>query len=213
MQRIDAPALAKAAGAKLTEALSTVFGVKEVRGLGLLIAVELDGIDAKVAADLALDAGLVVNAVTASAAAARAAAERERCRDRRGRGHPGAGARGGLVVTRHFLEIDDLSPDEIATVLDLSEEPIVKLPKVLTGQGVALVFEKPSARTRNSTEMAVVQLGGHPVTIRGDEVGFDVRESVEDVTRTLAGYHSAIAARVFEHRSSSGWPRCRPCPW
>ena len=102
-------------------------------------------------------------------------------------------------MTRHFLEIDDLTQDEIATVLDLSEEPIATLPKVLAGQGVALVFEKPSARTRNSTEMAVVQLGGHPVTIRGEEVGFDVRESVEDVTRTLAGYHSAIAARVFEH--------------
>lgn len=102
-------------------------------------------------------------------------------------------------MTRHFLEIDDLSPDDIATVLDLSEQPIAKLPKVLAGRGVALVFEKPSARTRNSTEMAVVQLGGHPVTIRGEEVGFDVRESVEDVTRTLAGYHSAIAARVFEH--------------
>jgi acetylornithine/N-succinyldiaminopimelate aminotransferase len=67
MQRIDAPALAKAAGARLTDELSTAFGVKEVRGLGLLIAIELDGIDAKVAADLALDAGLVVNAVTASA--------------------------------------------------------------------------------------------------------------------------------------------------
>jgi len=102
-------------------------------------------------------------------------------------------------MTRHFLEIDDLTANDLATVLDLSEQPIVKLPKVLAGQGVAVVFEKPSARTRNSTEMAVVQLGGHPVTIRGEEVGFDVREPVEDVTRTLACYHSAIAARVFEH--------------
>ena len=67
MQRIDVPALARSAGATLTERLGTVAGVKEVRGLGLLIAVELDGIDAKVAADLALDNGLVVNAVTASA--------------------------------------------------------------------------------------------------------------------------------------------------
>ncbi len=67
MQRIDAPALARAAGTKLTEKLSAVSGVKEVRGLGLLIAVELDGIDAKDAADRALDAGLVVNAVTATA--------------------------------------------------------------------------------------------------------------------------------------------------
>jgi len=102
-------------------------------------------------------------------------------------------------MTRHFLEIDDLTANDLATVLDLSAQPIGKLPKVLAGQGVAVVFEKPSARTRNSTEMAVVQLGGHPVTIRGEEVGFDVRESVEDVTRTLACYHSAIAARVFEH--------------
>ena len=102
-------------------------------------------------------------------------------------------------MTRHFLEIDDLSAAELSAVLDLAEVPIDRLPKVLAGQGAALLFEKPSARTRNSTEMAVVQLGGHPVTIRGEEVGFDTRETVEDVTRTLACYHSAIAARVFEH--------------
>ncbi len=102
-------------------------------------------------------------------------------------------------MTRHFLEIDDLSGDELAAVLDLSEQPVDTVPKVLAGQGVAVLFEKPSARTRNSTEMAVVQLGGHPVTIRGEEVGLDTRESTEDVTRTLACYHSAIAARVFEH--------------
>ena len=121
-------------------------------------------------------------------------------------------------MTRHFLEVDDLTPDELATVLDLSAEPIATPPKVLAGKGVALVFEKPSARTRNSTEMAVVQLGGHPVTIRGDEVGLDVRETVEDVTRTLAGYHAAIAARVFEHSKlerMAAVSRCRSstcCP-
>jgi ornithine carbamoyltransferase len=48
-------------------------------------------------------------------------------------------------------------------------------------------------------EMAVAQLGGHPVYTRGEEVGFDVRESVEDVTRVMAGYHAVLAARVFEH--------------
>ena len=47
--------------------------------------------------------------------------------------------------------------------------------------------------------MAVFQLGGHPVYIQGDEVGLDSRESVEDVTNTLAGYHAAVGARVFEH--------------
>jgi ornithine carbamoyltransferase len=71
--------------------------------------------------------------------------------------------------------------------------------QVLAGRGVALLFEKPSNRTRNSTEMAVVQLGGHPVYLSQAEVGMGTRETVEDVTRTLACYHSAIAARVFEH--------------
>ncbi len=98
---------------------------------------------------------------------------------------------------RHLLEIDDLTTDELLDVLDRSERS--GLDPVLAGQGMALIFEKPSARTRNSMEMAVRQLGGHPVTIRGDEVALDVRESVEDVTRTLACYHAAIGARVFEH--------------
>jgi ornithine carbamoyltransferase len=101
------------------------------------------------------------------------------------------------MSARGFLEVDDLSPDELALVLDLAERP--DPPRVLAGRGVALLFEKPSARTRHSSEMAVVQLGGHPVTTRGEEVGLDVRESTEDVARTLACYHAAIAARVFEH--------------
>ncbi len=98
---------------------------------------------------------------------------------------------------RHLLEIDDLTRDELLDVLDRAGRS--DLPRVLDGKGMALIFEKPSARTRNSMEMAVVALGGHPVTIRGDEVSLDVRESVEDVTRTLACYHAAIGARVFEH--------------
>lgn len=98
---------------------------------------------------------------------------------------------------RHLLEIDDLSPTELITVLDRSEASAPA--PVLAGHGAALLFEKPSARTRNSMEMAVVQLGGHPVTIRGEEVGLDVRESTEDVTNTLACYHSVIGARVFDH--------------
>ena len=98
---------------------------------------------------------------------------------------------------RHLLEVDDLTPDELREVVAFGGAPVV--PRALEGQGMALLFEKPSARTRNSMEMAVVQLGGHPLTIRTDEVGLDVRETVEDVTRTLCCYHAAIGARVFEH--------------
>jgi ornithine carbamoyltransferase len=73
------------------------------------------------------------------------------------------------------------------------------LHRPLAGGGVALIFEKPSNRTRQSMEMAVVQLGGHPVYTRGEEVGLDTRESVEDVIQILEGYHSMVAARVFSH--------------
>lgn len=110
---------------------------------------------------------------------------------------------------RHLLEVDDLSRAEVRDVLALASAPA---PQVLAGQGVALLFEKPSARTRNSMEMAVVQLGGHPLTIRPDEVGLDVRESVEDVTRTLACYHSVIGARVFEHSKVERMAAVSPVP-
>ncbi|MDG2026316.1 MAG: ornithine carbamoyltransferase [Acidimicrobiales bacterium] len=98
---------------------------------------------------------------------------------------------------RHFLEVDDLSRPELERVLDLAS--MAEPPRVLAGKGMALIFEKPSARTRNSMEMAVVQLGGHPVYIQADEVGLDTRESVEDVTNAMAGFHAAVGARVFEH--------------
>ena len=98
---------------------------------------------------------------------------------------------------RHLLEIDDLNPVELTEIVALAERP--DPPRVLEGKGVGLIFEKPSTRTRHSTEMAVVQLGGFPVTAQGNEVGVDTRESAEDVARTLSCYHAAIGARVFEH--------------
>ena len=98
---------------------------------------------------------------------------------------------------RHFLEVDDLNVEELQHVLELSIK--ADLPKVLDGQGVALIFEKPSGRTRNSMEMATVQLGGHPMYIKPEELGIDSRETAEDVVRVMAGYHSVLAARVFDH--------------
>lgn len=103
------------------------------------------------------------------------------------------------MSARSLLELVDLDADELRLVLEMSERPIEALQQPLAGFGVALIFEKPSNRTRHSMEMAVVQLGGHPVYTRGEEVGFDVREPVEDVARIMEGYHAVIAARVFEH--------------
>jgi ornithine carbamoyltransferase len=97
-----------------------------------------------------------------------------------------------------LLTVADLGREGLSEILALSELPDLGLP--LAGKGVALVFQKPSARTRNSMEIATVQLGGHPVYIQKEEVGLGTRESAEDVARTLACYHAVIAARVMDHK-------------
>jgi ornithine carbamoyltransferase len=100
------------------------------------------------------------------------------------------------------LEIDDLDAVTLERILSNAmalKAPGASVPQVLAGKGAALVFEKPSARTRTSTEMAVATLGGHPIYIRPEEVGFDTRETVEDVARTLAAFTSIVAARTFAH--------------
>ena len=96
-----------------------------------------------------------------------------------------------------LLAIRDLGREALLDILALSEQADIGRP--LGGKGAALYFQKPSARTRNSMEMAVVQLGGHPVYIQKDEVGLGSRETAEDVARTLECYHSLIAGRVMEH--------------
>ncbi len=102
-------------------------------------------------------------------------------------------------MTRHLLDITDFTAGEVRQILELADAPIESLGRPLAGGGAALIFEKPSNRTRHSMEMAVSQLGGHPIYTRGEEVGFDTREPVEDVAKVMAGYHSLIAARVFDH--------------
>ena len=107
-----------------------------------------------------------------------------------------------MTFIRRFLEVDDLTPLQFAGLLDHAEtwkRTPKTIPAALEGRAVALLFEKPSARTRVSTELAVHSLGGYAVVLRGEEVGLGGRETVEDVARTLAGYCSVIAARVYDH--------------
>ena len=102
-------------------------------------------------------------------------------------------------MTRHLLDVTDVDAGEVRQILELAALAPAALGRPLEGRGGALIFEKASNRTRQSMEMAVFQLGGHPVYTKGDEVGFDTREPVEDVVRILEGYHALIAARVFSH--------------
>jgi ornithine carbamoyltransferase len=114
------------------------------------------------------------------------------------------------MTVRHLLELDDLRPDEVVEVLDRSERP--DLPPVLAGRSVGLYFEKPSLRTRHASEVAVVQLGGHPVTFRQDEVRVGEREPVADIARVLSGYHAVLGARVYDHRLLERWATASTVP-
>ena len=113
---------------------------------------------------------------------------------------------------RHLLDVTDLDAADLRAVLALAQLPVAELGRPLEGRGAALIFEKPSNRTRQSMEIAVFELGGHPVYTRGEEVGFDSRETVEDVTRIMAGYHAVLAARVFRHEVVERMAAVSPVP-
>jgi ornithine carbamoyltransferase len=100
-------------------------------------------------------------------------------------------------MAKHFIDIENLSSDDLEEILERSQRH--NLEKVMEHKTAALLFQKPSLRTRHSLEAAVVQLGGHPVYTRPEEVGIDERETAEDIAKSLSGFHSLIAARVFEH--------------
>jgi ornithine carbamoyltransferase len=106
---------------------------------------------------------------------------------------------------KHLLSLADLSSEEIWHILHTARdlkaawkaggnEPI------LAGKSLAMLFEKPSLRTRTSFEMAMVQLGGHALYLSPDEVGLGKRESAADVARVLSRYVDGIEARVHAHR-------------
>jgi ornithine carbamoyltransferase len=103
---------------------------------------------------------------------------------------------------RDFLSAADLTPDELEAVLDRAAglksalRPAAKQP--LAGRMIALLFQKPSLRTRVSFELAVRRLGGDPIHLGQGEVGLGVRESVEDVGHTLERWVDGVVARTFE---------------
>lgn len=100
---------------------------------------------------------------------------------------------------RQLLSIADLTADQLREILERSNSDS-HIGILASFQSVALYFEKPSARTRNSMEVAAAQLSLHPVYLQAAELGIGTRESVEDVTRTLACYHRVVAARVMDHQ-------------
>ncbi len=103
-------------------------------------------------------------------------------------------------VKRDLLSVSDLSREEIRSLID--EALLAKRQgggRLLTGRVLALLFEKPSLRTRVSFEVAMHQLDGHVVYLSPEEVGLGKREPVSDVARVLSRYVDCIAARTFSH--------------
>ena len=105
---------------------------------------------------------------------------------------------------KHFIAISDYSPQELQEILDLA----VYLKKeykaggnrpVLKGKVLAMVFQKPSLRTRVSFDMAMRHLGGDALYLSPAEIGLGKREAISDIARVLSGYVEGIMARVFEH--------------
>lgn len=106
----------------------------------------------------------------------------------------------------HFLSISETSTDTLRHVLDVAFELRAKRKRgeldqgVLAHQTLAMIFEKPSLRTRVSFEQAMLELGGHAIVLGAAEVGLGTRECPADIARVLSGMVHGLMARVFEHQ-------------
>ncbi|MGB9902422.1 ornithine carbamoyltransferase [Methanothrix sp.] len=115
------------------------------------------------------------------------------------------------MSNRSLISIADLSPEEIAALLDRAEDLKAersgrggcafgdRLP--LAGKSIAMIFEKPSTRTRVSLEVAASELGGHPLYLSAGELQLGRGETIGDTARVLSRYVHGITARVFSHRT------------
>ena len=105
---------------------------------------------------------------------------------------------------KDLISIKDLSSKEINELFALTDA-LKKNPKkyagVLKGKTLALIFQKPSNRTRVSFEVGMYQLGGNAIYLSPSEINLGVREAVKDVARTLSRYIDGIVLRTFEHKN------------
>src|SRR4029079_19617158 len=113
---------------------------------------------------------------------------------------------------RHLLSSADITGEEIALLLRVAAELKAKPRRLLEGRQLALLFEKPSLRTRVSFQVAMRHLGGETIYLAPQEVGLGEREAIKDVSRVLARYVDVVAVRTFgqeivqEYAEFSGIP-------
>ncbi|PKB63703.1 MAG: ornithine carbamoyltransferase [SAR202 cluster bacterium Io17-Chloro-G2] len=105
-----------------------------------------------------------------------------------------------MAEKRDLVSIADLTAAENRLIIQRAREmKSDSSPRPLAGKSVALLFEKPSLRTRVSFDVAIHELGGHPIYLGPEEVGLGTRETAYDVAKVLSGYVDCIIARVYSH--------------
>ncbi len=108
------------------------------------------------------------------------------------------------MMKKDLISIKDLSAAQIEEIILLTEslkKSSAKFDRALAGKTLALIFQKPSNRTRVSFEVGMYQLGGYSIYLSPNEINLGVRESVSDVAKTLSRYVDAIVLRTFEHKN------------
>ena len=129
------------------------------------------------------------------------------------RGILGSTSGGVRVKTKDLLSVADLSAAETEGLITKAVEMKRQVaPQSLCDKVLALLFEKPSLRTRVSFEVAIHQLGGYSLYLSPDEVGLDKREPVSDVAQVLSRYVDGIVARTFSHQTLQTLARCSSVP-
>ena len=108
-------------------------------------------------------------------------------------------------MPKHFLHISDFSKDELWNMLHLAKEIKTKFHKredykPFKDQSLAMIFAKPSARTRISFETGFTWMGGHALFLGPNDIGIGKREAIKDIARVVSRYNDVIMARLFDHQ-------------
>jgi ornithine carbamoyltransferase len=109
------------------------------------------------------------------------------------------------LANRHLISLHDLTPPEVDYLLNLAgavKANPADYKNVLEGKALAMIFEKPSLRTRVTFELGISQLGGQALYLGSEEVGLGKREAIKDVARNLSRWVDVIVARVHSHQTA-----------
>jgi ornithine carbamoyltransferase len=219
---------AREVGAHLFEALSRFEAIEAVTGKGLIVGAVLKKPNAREIVSKAFEKGLIINATDDSTLRFVPALIITKAQIDQAMGILAEVLGEPIPVSaviharprplHDVLTIGDLNDAQIEEVLDLAaylkerRKLAPALVQAVEGRSIALVFEKPSLRTRVSFEAAIRELGGHAIYLSKADIGMGTRESLKDVASNLSSWCAAIVARLFWHRDIEDLARYSTAP-